>query len=128
MKIAHVALWTRHPEAQQQFWRGMFNAQSGERYQSHNRPGFASYFLRLEQGATVELMTLSDLDDGQPGREVTGWAHIAISVGDEQQVDKMAARAAEKGILVAAPRRTGDGFYEAIIRDPDGNLIELVAE
>jgi hypothetical protein len=25
-------------------------------------------------------------------------------------------------------RRTGNGFYEAIIRDPDGNLIELVAE
>ncbi len=40
----------------------------------------------------------------------------------------MAARAVEKGILVAAPRRTGDGYYEAIIRDPDGNLIELIAE
>ncbi|MFW0699981.1 VOC family protein [Pantoea sp. R13S299] len=128
MKIAHVALWKRHPEAQKQFWYEMFNAQSGELYQSQNRPGFASYFLRLEQGATLELMTLPDLNDGQPGREVAGWAHIAIGVGDEQQVDKMAASAAETGILVAAPRRTGDGFYEAIIRDPDGNLIELVAE
>lgn len=128
MKIAHVALWTRQPETQKHFWREMFNAQSGEVYQSHNRPGFASYFLQLEQGATIELMTLPDLDDGQPGREATGWAHIAVGVGDEQQVDRMAARAAELGILVAAPRRTGDGFYEAIIRDPDGNLIELVAE
>ena len=128
MKIAHVALWTRYPETQKQFWHEMFNAQSGELYQSQNRPGFSSYFLRLAQGATIELMTLPGLDDGQPGREVTGWAHIAIGVGDEQQVDKMAARAAVMGILVAAPRRTGDGFYEAIIRDPDGNLIELVAE
>lgn len=128
MKIAHVALWTRHLEVQQQFWREWFNAESNARYQSRNRPGFASYFMQLEQGATIELMTLPDLAEGQRGREVTGWAHIAISVGDELQVDEIAARAAEKGILVAAPRRTGDGYYEAIIRDPDGNLIELIAE
>ncbi|WP_244748381.1 hypothetical protein [Mesorhizobium sp. 131-3-5] len=25
----------------------------------------------------------------------------------------------------AAPRLTGDGFYEAVIEDPDGNLIEV---
>ena len=23
------------------------------------------------------------------------------------------------------PRRTGDGYYESIVRDPDGNLVEL---
>lgn len=128
MKISHIALWTRDPEAQRAFWRETFGAVSNERYLSKNRPGFASYFMRLHEGATVELMTLPELEPGQTGREMTGWAHIAIAVGDEQQVDEMAARAAERGILIAAPRRTGDGFYEAIIRDPDGNLIELVAE
>ncbi|MFO5517270.1 glyoxalase/bleomycin resistance/extradiol dioxygenase family protein, partial [Klebsiella pneumoniae] len=25
------------------------------------------------------------------------------------------------------PRTTGDGYYEAVIADPDGNLIEIVA-
>lgn len=25
------------------------------------------------------------------------------------------------------PRWTGDGFYEAIISDPDGNMIEITA-
>ncbi len=24
-------------------------------------------------------------------------------------------------------RTTGDGYYEAVIKDPDGNLIEIVA-
>lgn len=88
MKIAHIALWTRHLEAQQRFWREWFRAQSNTLHQSQNRPGFASYFLQLEQGAAIELMTLPGLDDGQPGREVTGWAHIAISAGDEQQVER----------------------------------------
>ena len=128
MKISHVALWTRDPEAQRAFWQVMFGAESNQRYLSKNRPGFASYFMRLREGATIELMTLPELDAGQAGREITGWAHIAIAVGNEQQVDEMAARAADSGILIAPPRRTGDGFYEAIIRDPDGNLIELVAE
>ena len=128
MKISHVALWTRDPEAQRAFWQVMFGAESNQRYLSKNRPGFASYFMRLREGATIELMTLPELDAGQTGREITGWAHIAIAVGNEQQVDEMAARAADSGILIAQPRRTGDGFYEAIIRDPDGNLIELVAE
>lgn len=128
MKISHVALWTRDPEAQRAFWQVMFGAESNQRYLSKNRPGFASYFMRLREGATIELMTLPELDAGQTGREITGWAHIAIAVGNEQQVDEMAARAADSGILIAPPRRTGDGFYEAIIRDPDGNLIELVAE
>lgn len=128
MKISHVALWTRDPEAQRAFWQVMFGAESNQRYLSKNRPGFASYFMRLREGATIELITLPELDAGQTGREITGWAHIAIAVGNEQQVDEMAARAADSGILIAPPRRTGDGFYEAIIRDPDGNLIELVAE
>ncbi|MDU6390501.1 MAG: glyoxalase/bleomycin resistance/extradiol dioxygenase family protein, partial [Pantoea sp.] len=30
-------------------------------------------------------------------------------------------------ILVSPARVTGDGYYEAIIRDPDGNLIEIVS-
>ena len=55
----------------------------------------------------------------------TGLAHIALSLGGEAAVDAAAARLAAH--LVAKPRRTGDGYYEAIFRDPDGNLVELVA-
>ncbi|HAS1377960.1 TPA: glyoxalase/bleomycin resistance/extradiol dioxygenase family protein, partial [Enterobacter hormaechei] len=54
------------------------------------------------------------------------WAHIAINVGSKAQVDSMAAQAQASGSLLSAPRMTGDGFYEAVIADPDGNRIELV--
>jgi lactoylglutathione lyase len=33
----------------------------------------------------------------------------------------------EKVEIAGEPRITGDGYYEAIILDPDGNSIELVA-
>ena len=39
----------------------------------------------------------------------------------------IAQRAGAAGILSSPPRTTGDGYYEAVIADPDGNLIEIVA-
>lgn len=92
-------------EAQRAFWQAMFGANSNQRHLSKNRPGFASYFMRLREGATIELMTLPELEAGQTGQEMTGWAHIAIAPGDEHQVDEMAVRAAESGILIAPSRR-----------------------
>ncbi|MGO2369664.1 MAG: VOC family protein, partial [Serratia sp. (in: enterobacteria)] len=68
-----------------------------------------------------------DLLPAEQANERVGWAHIALSVGDEGLVDQLAQRAQQEGILQAPPRRTGDGFYEAIIRDPDGNAIEITA-
>ncbi|HDZ1985595.1 TPA: glyoxalase/bleomycin resistance/extradiol dioxygenase family protein, partial [Klebsiella pneumoniae] len=44
-----------------------------------------------------------------------------------EQVDAIAERAGAAGILISPPRTTGDGYYEAVIADPDGNLIEIVA-
>ena len=43
------------------------------------------------------------------------------------ELEQLAVRMESIGLLVSPPRRTGDGFYEAVIRDPDGNLIEIVA-
>ena len=57
----------------------------------------------------------------------TGWVHLAITVGGEVNVDMLSTRAAQQDILVSAPRTTGDGYYEALITDPDGNLLEIVA-
>ena len=31
------------------------------------------------------------------------------------------------GLLASPPRWTGDGFYEAVTSDPEGNLIEITA-
>ncbi|GEM_PF-59557 len=128
MKIAHVALWTRQLEAQRQFWQDFFAATSKAKYVSKNRPGFESYFLSLAEGPTIELMALPALADAPDHPEFIGWAHIAITVGSVEKVDQMARNAQLQGRLASPARWTGDGFYEAVITDPDGNRIELVAE
>ena len=127
MKIAHVALWTTDLDAQARFWADWFHAEAGELYVSKNRPGFTSRFVTLSEGATLELMSLPALPDGPVDKEHGGWAHIALDVGDKQAVDRLAHRAKEAGILLSGPRMTGDGFYEAVLKDPDGNLVEITA-
>lgn len=127
MKIAHVALWTTDIDAQARFWSEWFHAEAGELYISKNRPGFTSRFLKLPEGPTLEVMSLPRLPAGPADKEHGGWAHIALDVGDKQAVDALAQRGKAAGILLSGPRMTGDGFYEAVLEDPDGNLVEITA-
>lgn len=140
MRIEHVAVWTPSAarlERLRAFYETHFGARAGARYESAHRPGFVSCFLTLpasEAGeppsARIELMTAPGLAAaaGADGGEAAGYAHLALSVGSRAAVDALAARLAAGGVpVVSGPRLTGDGYYEAVVRDPDGNLIEITA-
>ena len=128
MKIAHVALWCRDLDRVTSFWVEYFGAKAGDPYASTRRPGFVSRFVRFEDGAALELMSGPWLERGEDSAsEKPGWAHVAISLGSEAAVEALAARMQDAGLLVSPPRWTGDGFYEAVLRDPEGNLIEITA-
>ena len=126
MDLAHIALWTPALDDAAGFWRDYFGAEVGPRYDSRNRPGFASRFVTLPaSGLRIELME-GPWVGPNPG-EASGWAHVAFAAGSEAGVDALAARFDADGLMVSAPRRTGDGYYEAVVRMPDGTLIEIVA-
>ena len=127
MKIAHIALWTRQLEQQARFWVAFFDGEINEKYCSQTNPGFESFFVRIGDDIAIELMTKPGLTALTADNNHTGWVHLALTVGATENVDRLAKRAAEQDILVSAPRTTGDGYYEAVIKDPDGNLIEIVA-
>lgn len=126
MKIAHVALWTRQLETQARFWVDFFEGSINEKYCSKTNPGFESYFVKMGEDVAIELMTKPGLTAREPDNITSGWVHLAIAVGTKAKVDALAQKAQERGILVSAPRTTGDGYYEAVIKDPDGNLVEIV--
>lgn len=128
MQVAHIALWTNDLDRAAAFWREHFSASVGEAYHSKRREGFISHFVTLESGPALELMTLPGLVDKPPREDNrTGWAHIAVSLGTVEAVDKMVSALEPGGAVVHAARWTGDGFYEAVIADPDGNLIEITS-
>jgi len=55
-----------------------------------------------------------------------GYAHFAMSLGSVQQVDDLTERLRIDGYtILGEPRTTGDGYYESVIQDPEGNRIEL---
>ena len=58
MKLAHLALWTQDLEAAAAFWQNYFDAEVGDRYDSQNRPGFASRFVQIPgMEARIEITT-----------------------------------------------------------------------
>lgn len=126
MKLAHIAMWCRDLDRVTAFWVDHLGARAGERYSSIRRPGFVSRFLHFDEGATLELMSLPGLESAPAeAGERPGWAHVAVALGSRAAVNSLAERMADGGLLVSPPRRTGDGFYEAVIRDPEGNLVEI---
>lgn len=124
MRIDHIALWTHDLERLRVFYEMYFGAVASLRYENP-RKEFSSYFLRFDSGARVELMQRPGLREGVPGPGV-GYAHLAVAVGSEGGVDQLTARLARDGFPVLdGPRRTGDGYYESVVADPDGNHLEI---
>lgn len=124
MRIDHVAIYTPALEKSRQFYCQYFGFTSGEKYINPNR-GFESYFLSGKDGTRLELMFLPGLE-GSEKRNMWGLAHIAIGVGSEGKVIALTQELVTDGYnLVSAPRRTGDGYFESVIEDPDGNFVEI---
>ncbi len=124
MRIEHVAIWVTDLEQSREFFNRYFNATTGERYENPTRQ-FVSYFLTFpDDGARLELMAKPGLDAAKA--ESIGWAHLAISLGSETAVDALALRLTNEGYrVVDGPRRTGDGYYEAVVLGPDEIRIEI---
>ena len=105
------------------FYQKYFNTTATEKY--HNpRTGFSSYFLSFEDGARLELCHRPDIVGGD--KNTFGFTHLALAVGDEAAVDTFAKRFEADGFPIqSGPRTTGDGYYEAVVLDPEGNQLEL---
>ena len=55
-----------------------------------------------------------------------GFAHVSFSVGSKEKVDHLTQQMSDDGItIVGQPRTTGDGYYESVVLDPEGNRIEI---
>jgi lactoylglutathione lyase len=129
MRIEHVAIWTRDLARCKDFYAAYFGAIAGPAYLNAAK-GFESCFLSFGDGARLEVMTTTSvpLAELPRGAQRLGLTHLAISVGSEQQVDELTRRLRGDGFAVVdGPRRTGDGYYESVIIDPDGNRIEICA-
>ena len=92
MKIHHIAIWTFRLEELREFYIRYFNGTSNEKY-INPKKGFESYFIYFDDGAALELMSRTDVQNTP---------------------------------IAGEPRTSGDGYFESVILDPDGNRVECV--
>ena len=122
--ITHVALYANDIENTKEFYTKYFNGISNDKY--INPRGFSSYFITFSSGARLEIMAHFELQLQEPKDKVTGWSHIAFSVGSKEEVMKLTERIVAEGYpLISPPRTTGDGYFESCVSDPDGNRVEI---
>ena len=127
IKIEHIAMWVKDLELMRNFYEKYFRAVSNEKY-FNARTNFSSYFLSFGDGCRLEIMHKPDIIDAHDELhiEFTGLVHYAISLGSSDAVDMLTEQLRNDGYeVVREPRTTGDGYYESIVLDPEGNKIEL---
>ena len=126
IRLEHVALWCRDLERMRQFYQTIFGCTASAPY-TNAKKGFSSYFLAFPNGGRLELMQSASHDEPHGVRHL-GFAHLALSVGSPECVDEWTHQLESRGVIIESPpRRTGDGYYESIVLDPEGNRIEIVA-
>lgn len=127
MKIDHLAIWVDDLEIMREFYLTYFNVTSNEKY-TNIKKGFTSYFLDFSEGKTrIELMNMNNIIH-EPNKRgfMKGIAHFAISVGSKDAVNALTERLRADGFIVESEARTtGDGYYESVVLDPEGNYVEI---
>lgn len=129
MKIDHLAIWTSDLEKLKIFYCQYFGGESGALY--HNpAKNYTSYFISFPEGCRLELMHRPEIPAhlSPPNAEYKGLTHFAFQLDSRAAVDKLTSRLEQAGYAVLGqPRTTGDGYYESIVADPEGNRVELMA-
>ena len=127
MRISHVAIWTKDLEKLKEFYCRYFGGRSNELYVNATK-GFKSYFITFDGDTSLEIMSRTGIEEKSPAVYL-GLCHIAFLLPDRESVINMTEKLGKDGYkIVGMPRVTGDGFFESVIGDPDGNLVELTAE
>ncbi len=127
MKIEHIAVWVDDLEKMKTFYETYFDLRAGEKYNNTIKQ-FSSCFLRFgESNTRLELMHKPGLQpySGPRGHQM-GITHFAIAVGSKEKVNELTEILRKDGYTIyGEPRTTGDGYYESVVLDPEGNYLEI---
>ncbi len=127
MKIEHIAIRANDIDTLKLFYVKYFGAISNEKY-INAKNDFSSYFLTFDSGARLEIMQMPVIPEStnDPYKQFTGFIHLAISIGSEERVNSLTKELIADGYeLLDGPRKTGDGYYESTVLDPEKNRLEI---
>jgi lactoylglutathione lyase len=127
MRIDHLAIWAKDLDRLKDFYMKYFQATAGEKY-FNPKKNFESYFLSFTDGCRLEIMKMPGVpvSENDVYKQFTGLIHFAMAVGNKEKVDALTEQLRTDGYeVIGEPRTTGDGYYESVVLDPEGNRIEI---
>lgn len=125
MKINHIAMYVSDLERSREFYIKYFGAVSNEKY-CNPKTGLETYFLSFDGYVRLEIMQRPNMTAVERSEFALGFNHLAFGVGSRDNVDRLTEQLRGDGFTVAGePRITGDGYYESVVLDSDGNTIEI---
>ena len=126
MKLHHIAIWTFRLEELKEFYVRFFGGKSNEKY-INPKKGFESYFVSFGEGTDLELMSRTDVQNTPIEENRIGLTHFAFTFPSQEEVLRFTEQMRSEGYTIAGePRTSGDGYFESVVLDPDGNRIECV--
>ena len=126
MKLHHIAIWTFRLEELKEFYVRFFGGKSNEKY-INPKKGFESYFVSFGEGTDLELMSRTDVQNTPIEENRVGLTHFAFTFPSQEEVLRFTEQMRSEGYIMAGePRTSGDGYFESVVLDPDGNRIECV--
>ena len=91
--------------------------------------------LQTEEAAGNSFTDISEVQQvgsegantiAKPDTQHLGFTHLSFSVSSKEEVDRLTQQMSSDGVsIVGQPRTTGDGYYESVVLDPEGNRIEI---
>lgn len=126
MHISHIAIWTQQLEKLRDFYITYFGGKSNDKYVNPIK-GFESYFISFDRDTcALEIMYRRDVTTQKINENYIGLTHFAFSLGSKEGVIELTERLRKAGYAIAGePRTTGDGYFESVVLDPDGNRVEI---
>jgi len=131
MPIIHIAIWTKDLEKMKDFYIKYFNCNPSKKY-TNKKNSFESYFLDFNGETKIELMKKPTIVERERERDndyteqFIGIIHFAVSVGSPKSVCELTDKLRKDGYkVISEPRKTGDGYFESCILDPEGNIVEI---
>lgn len=117
--LTHVALTATDPDASARFYGRYAAMEVVHRRVDHDH---VVVWLSDRTRPFVVVLIQADLVD----RPLGGVHHLGVGVASREDLERLAAVAADDGVLVEGPADLGPpvGMY-AILRDPDGHQLEL---
>lgn len=125
MKINHIAMYVLDLEKSKEFYMRYFGGTPNKMYYNP-KTGLRTYFITFDGDVRLEIMTKPDNNNSNKPEDMTGFTHLSFSVGSKEKVDELTKRIERDGYMViGSPRTTGDGYYESVVLDNEGNRIEI---